>query len=504
MLENLGKIVQLEPQEDAPGAIDRIEWAGARRVALAMPAGLRWNELQFAQVERAARLHHVDVAVVHRSLSQRLTAHAVGLVSFGKVGDIATKRWLTNDLVVPIRRLGTPRRFVSGSLRRLFPRHNWFVIGARTLVTLATLAIVAGSALSMVPYAQITLTASSQRIETIVPVTLDAQTSQVNLEAHTVPATRVDVIVEDRISTATTGKKDIPKYKAQGTVTFSNILATPYTVPRNTVVRTTATSVPARFVTVNDIQVPPGGKADVGIQAIDEGPGGDVGTGQINRVEGVPSLAVTVYNGGGTGGGGNQTVHAVTQDDYNRLRAELRDKLLSIAADRMKARREVINSGLIVLPETLFIADVQDETYDRFVSEQADAVSLNMRLQIAGLAVSPRDLDQIAHAALLDKVPHGFQLLTVESARGEVAEEGTGNAVQYFVNAKGRAGANIDVSAVKHLVRGKPLAEAQSALLQSLSLSRNPQISLGPSWLIRYVNRLPFVTLRIDTKVERE
>jgi len=85
-----------------------------------------------------------------------------------------------------------------------------------------------------------------------------------------------------------------------------------------------------------------------------------------------------------------------------------------------------------------------------------------------------------------------------------VAEEGTGSTVQFFVNAKGRAGAEIDASEVKKLVRGKTPAEAQSALLGKYSLSRNPQIAIGPDWLVRFFNRLPFATVRIDAKVERE
>jgi hypothetical protein len=197
-------------------------------------------------------------------------------------------------------------------------------------------------------------------------------------------------------------------------------------------------------------------------------------------------------------------VSAVNEDDYTRLRAALRDKLLVAATEKMKQQREVINSGLFILPETLFIADVQDETYDRFITEQADAVSLNMRLQVAGLAVAPRDLERISRAALLTKVPEGFTLLSVESSRGEVAEEGTGTAVQFFVNARGRAGAEISETEVKRLVRGKTLSEAQSALLQNFALSRNPRIELGPDWLIRLFNRLPYVTLRIDATVERE
>jgi hypothetical protein len=170
----------------------------------------------------------------------------------------------------------------------------------------------------------------------------------------------------------------------------------------------------------------------------------------------------------------------------------------------MKQDRDVVNGGLQVLPETLFIAEVQDETYDRFITEQSDNVNLNMRLQVAGLAVNPRDLEEVSRAALEAKVPEGFQLLSVESVRGEVAEEGTGNDTVFYVDARGTAGAEINESEVKRLVRGRSPSEAQAALLQTFALKRNPQIALGPEWLTGSLYRLPLVTLRIDTEVRRE
>jgi hypothetical protein len=500
----IGRIITLDPADDVAGACDRIEWANADRVALVMPEGMYWRELDFAQLCRAAKARGVEVAIVNRDFKQRMTAREVGLFAFAHVNDAINRQWLPAEDVEPIRRLTPPRRFAPNSLRRFFPRRNWFLLAGRALVTLAAFAVLAAAALSLLPEAEITLTASSQGIRTIVPVTLDTRADRVNLEARTIPATRIDVIVEGRMSTNTTGKKSVPRSKARGTVTFTNVLATPFTVPRNTVVRTTATSTPARFVTLSDVEVPPGGRADVAVEAIDPGPNANVAAGQINQVEGVPALAVTVINTAPTGGGGNVILPAVAEEDYRRLRVALRDRLLQEASDKMQQQREVVNDGLLILPETLFIADRQDETFDRFVTEQADTVSLNMRLQVAGLAVSPRDLEAVAREALKLKVPEGFELLAAEAVRGEVAEEGTGNEVLLFVEARGLAGAAIDENAVRRLVRGKTPADAQAALLQNFALKRNPRIEAGPDWLMQYVNRLPWVTLRINARVERE
>ncbi|GIV83628.1 MAG: hypothetical protein KatS3mg052_0635 [Candidatus Roseilinea sp.] len=103
-----------------------------------------------------------------------------------------------------------------------------------------------------------------------------------------------------------------------------------------------------------------------------------------------------------------------------------------------------------------------------------------MRLQVAGLAVSPRDLETVAREALKLKTPEDFELLSAEAWRGEVAEEGTGNETLLFVEARGLAGAAIDENAVRRLVRGKTPADAQAALLQNFVLQRNPRIEGRP------------------------
>ena len=503
----IGKIITLAPEDDVTGARDRVDWAQADRMVLVLSHGSNsyaWREVDFALLRRASQEYGCEIAIVSSNWNQRRAAHDVGLVTFRTVDQAVKERWLPNEDVDPIQRVTPPRRFKLNSLRRFFPRRNWLLIGLRILVALATIVIVTGTALVLVPTARITLTASSQDISIIVPVTLDTQIDKVDLNARTVPAQRVDVVVEDVAAAATTGAKDIPQGKAKGSVLFFNVLSTPYTVPRNTVVRTSSASIAVRFVTLNDVAVPPAGRAQVAVEALDQGPSGNVPANQINLVEGLPALAVRVLNTQPASGGGVETVRAVTQDDYKRARAVLFDKLLQVALDRMKADPEVVRNGWFIVPNTLFIADVQNETYDRFVTEQADEVKLDMRLQVAGYAVSPGDLDTVARSVLLDKVPQGFSLLDMSTERGDVAEEGTGMRTVFYVVAHGIAGAKIDENQVKREVRGKTAADAQSILLQKFALKGNPVIEVEPAWLLRYVNRLPFVTLRIQTQVNRE
>jgi hypothetical protein len=502
----IGKVLHLTPDDDVAGVRDRIEWARADRVALVIPHDhpTPLREVDFDLIRRAGQQYGSEIAIVSPHPRQRELAHGAGLVTFRTIQQAVERRWMPSEDVEPVERLSPPRHFSPNTLRRFFPRRNWLLIGLRVIVALVAIAIVAGAALVIIPSAHVTMVATSQSMSLIVPVTLDLQTDKVDLKAGTIPAQRVDVIIEDQAAAPSTGAKDIPKTKSTGSVILFNELASPYTVPKNTVVRTSSASIAVRFVTLNNVEVPAGGRAEVGIEAIEVGPGGNVPANQINRVEGMPSLYVRVLNTAPTRGGSVETVRAVTQDDYKRARAAVLDQLLQAALDKMKQDPEVARNGWFVVPNTLFIADVQDETYDRFVTEQADEVKLNMRLQVAGYAVSPADLDAVARAAITDNVPEGFNLLEVTTERGDVAEEGTGLRTVFYVVAHGMAGARIDENEVKKLVRGRTIADAQSTLLEALALKGNPVIDVQPEWLLKYTHRLPFVTLRIQTQVKRE
>ncbi len=500
----IGRIIELAPEDDVAGAQDRLEWAAAQRVAFVLPDGARWRELDLERIKRAGHRLGTEIAVISRDLKQRLAAREVGLQAFNTIDQATRQRWLPNQDVEAVRRIEPPRHFKPNSLRRFYGKRNPLRMALGVIATLAGIVVPIGAGLIFVPTAKIAMTASSQSIERIVPITIDSTVREIDLKNRVVPAERFDVVVEDRVAVETTGKRSISKFRAQGRVTLINKLSTPYLVPANTVVRTSGSSTPARFSTLAPVEVPPSGRAEVGVEAVDEGNIGNVAAGAINQVEGVPSLAVGVTNPGGTGGGGDETVRAVTQADLDRAKRQLREKLFAAAVEKMRTLPEVTNTGIYVVAETLFIADVQDESSDRFVSEQADIVNVSTRIQVAALAVSQSDLNTVARAVLEEQVPKGFSLLSARAVRGDSVEEDSGNAIKYFIVAKGTAGAQIDEAQVKKLVSGKTRAQAQTALLQEFEINSTPRISIEPAWWVRNVDRLPWITLRIETDIKRE
>ena len=501
----IGRIITLAPEDDVAGIKDHIEWANADRVLL-VGSDIFRREINLARLQRLQQQTGTQIAVVSPSIQVRYMAKTVGLAAFRTVAEAQHKKWLTkiSSDVEPIVRLEPPRRFAPNSLQHFFPQTHVITHGVRGLAMLLVVGAIAVSALAIVPTAKVNLTAARQLISRIVPVTLDVRADKVDLDQLIVPAQRVDVVVEDALSTPTTGSKDVQRFRSGGRVVFLNNTATEFEVRKGTVVRTTNNSRPVRFATVKAVKLPPSGQATADIEAIEPGPLGNVGPNAINQVEGITGLSVRVSNPIGTGGGGGDSVRSVTQDDYARARLELRAKLFDTALAQMRQQRQIADNGLFIVPDSFFIADVQDETYDHFVGEQSEALNLSMRIQVSAIAVSPEDLNAVAGNALQTSVPEGFSLLAAVADRGEVVEEGTGARTVYYINARGMAGAQIDRNLVRRLVRGKNIAEAQRILQSNFSLSQAPQITVQPVWIARLLNRVPFVSVRIEPEVTRE
>jgi hypothetical protein len=282
--------------------------------------------------------------------------------------------------------------------------------------------------------------------------------------------------------------------QATGVVLFTNLLAQDYIVPAGTVVRTSSTSYPIRFRTTADVAVPAGGQATVPIEALERGVG-NVGVFQINQVEGVAASAVRVINPEPTTGAEPRDTRVVTQADYDRVRKQLMRQLLDQAYVDMG---DLLEPTELLLRQSLRIEAVPKEAYTRFVTEQADAVGLNLRLLVSGLAVDVDNAEAVAYADLSRRLPPGYVLVAAHFELGEVAEEDIGPGwFTFFVTARGYAAAALDTDMAVDLIRGRRIADARERLLEEFPLAEPPRVTIWPE----QIGRLPLLPLRISVQV---
>ncbi|RLC98038.1 MAG: hypothetical protein DRI77_05965 [Chloroflexi bacterium] len=500
-------VVELQTQDDLASIRHRLDQLGRGRVALVLPWDMRFlsRDLDFDLLRREAEQRQQEIAIVSRDMERRQLARGCGFPAFSSVERAqAAEVWRGR----PPEQVKPPpnpwwKEEVNLSPHPSRPRAPWLSwarLGIRLAVFVLALLIVAGSAYAIVPSGAVMLIPDGTEFVTIVPVSVDPDVDVVDHVLHLIPARRVGIEVEGYAEVETTGTINVVSGRATGMVLFTNLLAQNYTVPAGTIVRTSSTSYPIRFRTTADVAVPAGGQATVPVEALDDNIG-NVGAFQINQVEGVVGYAVRVTNPESTTGAELEEARSVTQADYDRARNELREQLLDQAYIEMG---DLLEPSEILLRQSLLVVGVPKEAYTHFITERANEVGLNMRLQVRGLAVDVDNAEALAYAALSQRLPPGYELVDAHFELGDVAEEDIGPGwFTFFVTARGYASVALDTGAAVALVRGQRLAEASERLQTELPLAEAPQIALWPEWpeRLKWLERMPLLPVRISVQV---
>jgi hypothetical protein len=493
--------IHLRADDDWPVLRDELRRASDQRVILVLPwdAQLLSNALESELAWRAAHELGKSLAVVSPDPERRSVIRRAGLSVFATVeGAEAAAKWKE-----PPPRLKEPppkpwwEEEVSIELprERRFPawlRHIWQ--GARLTIFLVTLLIVAATAIVIVPRAEMTLIPAGQTVHLIVPVSAQRDLESVDTAAGLIPARRVGEYFEGYIEVETTGVAAFSSGRATGTVLFTNLLAQDVTVPAGTVVRTSSGSFPVRFSTLQDVVVPALGQASAPIEATQEGPSGNVGTNQINRIEGIAGLAIRVSNPEPTFGGATQDVRAVSQADMDRAQELLTDQLLNQAYEGLQPFLEPTEW----MPSHSLAVQSVETSYNRFLMERADTLGLHMRVLVTGLAIDEANARAVAYARLRQSLPEDYRLVGSFFELGEMAEtpEAPGDLTVY-VTATGYAAAELNVDEVKRSIRGREQAQALDLLGTEFPLAERPQLTVWPDWF----PRVPLLPIRIAVDV---
>jgi hypothetical protein len=396
-------------------------------------------------------------------------------------------------------------------LKRYFPRASRMLRWAlMALVFAVGIFAPLVAAYIIVPGARLTLTPTERKLSAIARITVvvpssDQETGleEIDFDGQRIAGRRVSAEAGGEALSAATGTTEVPSSRATGTVVFTNLLAQDYTVGKNTAVRTSA-GTPVRFVTTGDVTVPPLGQAAVGIEAVEPGPSGNVASGLINRVEGAAARAVRVTNPEVTRGGGVSQVRAVTQEDRDALRRSVLAELRSQGYQRVLERPEAeggLKEGEYLVPGSVRIFQVLHETYDRFATEEAESVKVEMRVEVTGVVVDLGDAYNLARHVLESRVPEGYELVSVEFRPGLMGDNVLGDGtLTFFVTADGMFRAKLDHNIVKQWLRGKTaddglvlLRTAQES--EELPVSEDPEIEIWPDWA---VGRFPWLIWRIE------
>nr|MBN1229757.1 baseplate J/gp47 family protein [Anaerolineae bacterium] len=503
------QIIHLEPHDDIVSVRDKLGWIRAPRVLLVFPEDkshkILQDRLDLVLLQREVIRRKSQLALITRDPIVIDHARDLGIPTFRTVDASQNKYWRTISEKQPIVREAQPvsldqelaeagSRLTKQNRERLakVQRILGIILLTILLVTLLT------SAYIVIPRATIYLDPAGNQVTVTTTITANPSAADSNIEHAQIGARFVGVEVASSASVETTGTAALPTESSRGIVVFTNLIPEQVTIPKGTIVRTSAAQ-PVRFETLVDATLPGrvGGNVEVPIIAVEPGFTGNVPSERINEVEGSLAGRVGVINTEPTRGGNVTDIQAVSEADISRVRGILLQQLHQRALAEMQS--DLLFEQEFVPVETLIVAIIHSEIYSSNVGQAADELRLTMRVTIQGTAIDERLAREVVYDELAGKMGMGYVITsdTLIFRRGDVLGVDDERRVTFIMQGSGEVVTAIDPSSVQELVRGVSLREASLRLDRELALDTPPEIDIRPS----FWPTLPYLSKRIVIRI---
>ncbi|MCE5258919.1 MAG: baseplate J/gp47 family protein [Chloroflexi bacterium] len=451
------------------------------------------NLVNLKLLKRAADTAAVDLRLVSKRSQVRILAREAGIAAYWALPQaVKPAHQRTSSGPLETRRVNLPETI------RQYPQKQASGPSAAVLTLISTFIVLVLVIISIglfMPGAKVILRPVTTLAEARFQVVADTRYHTVDYDQMIIPAHTVEVVIDGRGDTPASGRLDITDAKAEGEVVFSNKTSEAVIVPKGTIVRS-GVGTPVRFVTLNDVELPAQqyGTARVGIMAVDAGPVGNVGALTINQIEGSLASRVDVLNDAPTEGGTVKRVATIAYGDFDRLSSDLSSKLQQEAFDQLVAG---LSEGEFIPPSTVKVQIISQQT-DQIVDQQADMLSMTMKLQVRGLVVDGAALQQLASRILEKQATADSEIIasSLQAApSGEMLMEG--DTLTFGVLATGKLGPKIDTDRVKQMAKGLTPEEAGGKLNQEYDLASSPEVVIEPDWW----PYLPWMAQRIQVSI---
>ena len=380
---------------------------------------------------------------------------------------------------------------------------------ARTpiLIGLAVVALVvvvgAVAAYLVLPSATIAITPREEAIgPTSFQITADPDATEPNVETGVIPATVLDVPVEQTATWPATGKR-VEEEAAKGRVRFENLdFTASNSIPKGAVVSTESG---VRFRTDKAITVP---KADlvgltvvpataaVNVTAVDAGPEGNVAQNSIRSVpRGENPLFLNVTNPDPTDGGVREEFPRVTQEDVDAATSTLLADLQEAFGDQL-TDPSLGGGDVTVFPDTAILGEPTFSVEDpaSLVGQEVTEFELGASATGTVTAVDESPVATIAETRLETSVDDGYELVP-DSSDIEVSPGSLqGGAIRFPVTVTARQVRLLDPDAIEAEIRGLPLDDARTALESYGTVD----LQVWPDW----VSAIPTLDGRVQVSID--
>ena len=475
------QIITLESHDDLISVRDKFSWAKTPRILLVWPkfekVSLRLLDLKVLQ--RHADSLGAQLGLVTRRANVRRDAESLGIPVFDSTTTAQKELWPKS--APRIRRIPKPpRRNLRKARDTVYEKEaSWrtSLLGRVLTFTAGVIAVLAVAGL-FVPHAALTLYPEAQTQSVVIPVSASENVDSVSVTG-VIPARVLSVVVDAEQSLTITNKIAVPKSMSHGIVRFTNLGQSEVNIPVGSVVLTQSF---IRFVTLHDTRLPAGLEefVDVPIEALEPGVQGNVPEGAIDTVEGPLGLSVTATNPNPITGGTDIQVVGATDDDRSKLSGAVLEDLRQSAETQMRAQ---IKPEALLLMDTFEASNILVENFEPPVGQAGETLLLNMGVEFTARYILASDLEQLSQSTLNASIPEGYFPFgnTLFKPLTDPVTDSTGS-THFDLGVTRILLHEVDQMQTFSMIRGRSPVRARTELLEGLSLRKDPEVAITPSW----------------------
>jgi len=210
----------------------------------------------------------------------------------------------------------------------------------------------------------------------------------------------------------------------------------------------------------------------------------------------VLSTRLAVTNPKAARGGSTRSAPAPTESQRQQLFTKLSEKLSQSALTELQKQ---IAPDDLLLPATLTVTQVLEQNYDPAENQPADALNLDLNLEVQAMYITAEDMQALAAGVLDANLSNGFIPVpnTIDIHNLSEPVIGEDGLAHWHILASRQIQADIPESQVRNVVLGATPTQAYDRLVESLSLEKSPLLRLQPGWW----PRMPFLPFRVTVQV---
>ena len=406
-------------------------------------------------------------------------------------------RWLYGAIGNPIRNLGKALAWLSHVHS---PRLLGVVLLGLFLVLAALLA-----AWWYLPKATVVLFVQPRFSEENFLLAVSPQATAVNAEDKIIPGKVLSSEISGHKTAETKGKKNVGD-KAAGEVTIYNRTELAKTFHKGTVLwgpnkmkfltteRAEVASASAD-PTLETLGTP--GKRKVKVEAADIGADYNLAEGTEFRIDLFSDSDFIAKNEKAFSGGSSREIRVVDKKDQEQLEESLRKELMVEAGKKLAKN---LDDGEDLIKESINFKTISKQ-FDHRVGDEADNISLSLKLKINALALTQRDIDVLVSKILEKRTPQGFALAGEKKLNFKFLKR-DGDKMVFDFGVKANLYPQMDREKIKKEIVGRKPQSARR-YLSSLSNLEGFEIKVVPKlpgWLLTMPHRQGNIKIKMKIK----